>query len=392
MRNILRAGPYLLLFLVFPLFTSCYTKFSSPEPTVIRETQGRSGFSETRHEYEIRYYEPPQQSYKHLRQRKMRQRKNTEERKRELIRRRRQSRKQYSIAELRKMYNILEIPEETVKKVNQPKKRLVASSRQERVSRQVAKGRITDKKETKQITSQKERVFILNLTEEKGELNSKFSSLPDEVIKYLRTMKNSSESRNYKVVALPSRDGKRAILILPWQAGRSEKSDLSARAEAEKVKPAESEQKARTVKRSPSTKSPSSRRSYRRRYSPRARQRGRLKKSRRTARFERPSRTEKDKSAKSKSVNKKPEFSSPSPPDTLDFWLYIEDGKVVRNRVKDFDYPGALRVQSYRRVKGHTVVTLVSSFNSKVKWKMTLPREDGIYRVKAVLIDKNRRE
>lgn len=78
----------------------------------------------------------------------------------------------------------------------------------------------------------------------------------------------------------------------------------------------------------------------------------------------------------------------PTPPDYIDFWLYIRNGTLRANRYSPINYPGKIRVESYRREGGLVVVTLASTFNPKVKWKLVLPRADGEHNVKAILVSK----
>jgi hypothetical protein len=78
----------------------------------------------------------------------------------------------------------------------------------------------------------------------------------------------------------------------------------------------------------------------------------------------------------------------PTPPDYINFWLYILNGTLHGHRYASINYPGKIRVESYRREGGLVVVTLASTFDPKVKWKLVLPREDGEHNVKAILVSK----
>lgn len=76
----------------------------------------------------------------------------------------------------------------------------------------------------------------------------------------------------------------------------------------------------------------------------------------------------------------------PIPPEYVDFWVVVRRGAVVEHRCVPDDYPGRIIKRYHRRESGSIVVYMESTYDSSVRWKMTLPRENGEYYVRAYLL------
>lgn len=72
-------------------------------------------------------------------------------------------------------------------------------------------------------------------------------------------------------------------------------------------------------------------------------------------------------------------------PDSLLIWMVIYNKEIFTHRVKKFNYPGTLKVNSTFLRDMKRIVILESTFNS-TKWQLVLPQKDGEYYVTAKLL------
>ena len=74
-------------------------------------------------------------------------------------------------------------------------------------------------------------------------------------------------------------------------------------------------------------------------------------------------------------------YSSTEPykvPSTLKISILVAKGKVRKNKLIDFSYPGRVEKSYYIRLPdGRVKVYLRSTYNSKIQWSMILPQKDG---------------